>query len=115
MKDLGQADVAIKNYQKAIEINPSFAHAYNNLGSTLMSLGRLKESILSFEKAISLDPRNILAHNNLGTVLSTLGQLNAGAKSSSSACLLIASTIGFPSSPHLPTSGLIGISPKNSF
>tara|TARA_B100000787_G_scaffold26172_1_gene17402 strand:- start:364 stop:498 length:135 start_codon:yes stop_codon:yes gene_type:complete len=26
----------------------------------------------------------------------------------------LASKIGFPSSPHLPTSGLMGISPKNS-
>ena len=37
---------AVKNYQKAIELNPKYAEAYNNLGNALRNSGYLSQAIL---------------------------------------------------------------------
>ena len=49
---------AIKQFQKAIELDPNFASAYRNMGITYYYMNKLNESIASEQKAISLNPNS---------------------------------------------------------
>lgn len=53
-------------FQKALDIRPDFAEAYNNIGLTLSDLGKKEESVEAFKKAIELAPDAPEAYNNLG-------------------------------------------------
>ena len=69
MADLGRRDDSIKSFKKAIEINPNFAEAYNNLGNVFKSLNKIKDSVQSYEMAIEINPNFAEAYNNLGNLL----------------------------------------------
>ena len=56
---------AIEAYKKAIELNPTDAVAYNNLGATYGELGRWDELIAACRKALELQPNFQLARNNI--------------------------------------------------
>ena len=53
---LGQLDRAIKDYSRAIELNPSDVRALGYRGSTYMQLGKLVEAKADFEQALKLKP-----------------------------------------------------------
>ena len=67
--DRDKPDMAVKYYQKSIDINPNFAEAYNNLGIALKNKGQFNEAILCYEKSLELDSLSAEAHNNLGYIL----------------------------------------------
>ncbi|MEZ5361707.1 MAG: tetratricopeptide repeat protein [Bryobacterales bacterium] len=52
----GDREEAIRHYQKALEIHPSYIEAYNNLGVQNLKLNRIDEAIAALEKAVELDP-----------------------------------------------------------
>lgn len=54
----GDHELAISEMQTAIELNPSFVHAYANLAVTLTYAGRPNEAISLYDKAVRLNPRN---------------------------------------------------------
>jgi tetratricopeptide (TPR) repeat protein len=58
-------DKSIDAAKKALEIDPNFAEAYNNLGSGYINLGQYNLAISALNKAISLKPDFTLAINNL--------------------------------------------------
>ena len=70
-------DAAVASYRKAIELDPKYAMAHNNLGSALGAKGQLDAAMASFDKAIELDSKYAMAHNNLGNALHRKGQLDA--------------------------------------
>ena len=55
----------LKFYQAAAENNPKDFRAQNNIGCTLMALGKTDEAIASFEKAKAIE-NNDVVKNNLG-------------------------------------------------
>jgi tetratricopeptide (TPR) repeat protein len=66
--------------QKAIELNPRFARAYDNLGLCLEGLGQYDEAIRSYQKAVEIN-RELAAPSgwpalNLGILLAKLGRLD---------------------------------------
>jgi len=65
LRDNGKLDDAVKNYKKAIELNPNYSLAYNNLGVVLIKLSKTKEAINNFQKAINILPVNTKAYLNL--------------------------------------------------
>ncbi len=67
--------------RKAIEVAPSFAPAYCNLGNSLTALRKHAEAELAFRKAIELDGTYALAYYNLGVLLDA-EQKTAAAKES---------------------------------
>ena len=71
-----QLDEAIAEYRKAIELDPKYAVAHNNLGNALRAKNQLDEAIAEYRKAIELDPKLALAHNNLGIALQAKNQLD---------------------------------------
>lgn len=59
---------AAEQYRKAISIEPDFS-AWNNLGNSMMRLGRFKEAEESYRQSIKLNPKRADAFFNLGIVL----------------------------------------------
>jgi tetratricopeptide (TPR) repeat protein len=58
-------------YQKAIELDPKFAHPWNGLGNVYSDLSRPEEAMAAYQKAIELDPKFAYPWNGLG-ILHTL-------------------------------------------
>ena len=59
LKGKGQVDEAIACYRKAIELDPKYAAAHNNLGAMLCDKRpTTTEAIACFKKAIELDPKS---------------------------------------------------------
>jgi tetratricopeptide (TPR) repeat protein len=68
----GDYNLALKSFEKAIELKPDYAEAWYNKGLILMRLRKDKEALESFEKAINLKPNYVKAWNNKGVVLKRL-------------------------------------------
>jgi len=66
---LGNNDLALENYKKALELNPDYAEAYNSMGTVLQSQGDYDSAIDSYERAIKIKPDYLEAYNGLGTAL----------------------------------------------
>jgi Flp pilus assembly protein TadD len=49
---------ATSRWEKAIEIDPTYAAAWNNLGIAYEQQGKFEEANKSYNKAIALDPKN---------------------------------------------------------
>ena len=85
---LGQLDIAVQSYEKALSIKPDYAKAHYNLGGALQELDKLHDSAKSYENAIALEPENAQAHNNLAIVLRELDQLEEAEASCRKAIVL---------------------------
>jgi len=59
---------AVQNFDKAIEVNPSYIDAYNNRGLVKAELKDYAGAIQNFTKAIELNPDYAYAYNNRGLV-----------------------------------------------
>ncbi|HEY3174598.1 MAG TPA: tetratricopeptide repeat protein [Candidatus Polarisedimenticolia bacterium] len=62
----GAAQAAEASFRSALDLDPGFAEAHNNLGLTLSRQGRDAEAEACFQKALELDPGMGEAVNNLG-------------------------------------------------
>jgi superkiller protein 3 len=69
-----RTEEAIRQYRKAIEINPRYAEPHNLLGGALHAKGELDEAIREYRKAIAINPRFYQAHYNLGSSLHAKGE-----------------------------------------
>lgn len=58
---------ARKYYQKAIKLNPKYAEAINNLGTTYFARKSYKRAISEYRKALLLEPESAPFLANLGT------------------------------------------------
>jgi tetratricopeptide (TPR) repeat protein len=74
--DKKEYEEAIKNYDKAIELDPKYSDPWNNKGISLAILGKDEEAIECFDKALAIDPNYVLAWNNKGNALTNLGKYN---------------------------------------
>ena len=59
---------AIKLYEKAVDKDPKFVEAYDDMALSYRKLGDLKNAIKYYEKSIELYPNGNMAHMNLGVV-----------------------------------------------
>ncbi|GAB1855642.1 hypothetical protein MHTCC0001_04760 [Flavobacteriaceae bacterium MHTCC 0001] len=76
----GEFDAAIRDYNKAIEIEPNNSNALNNRGYTFNLMGKYEKAIVDFEKAISIDKDFAYALNNRGFAKIKLGEKEDGLK-----------------------------------
>ena len=72
--DFGLYDLAIANYDKAIQLEPNNAAAYNNRGLAKGYLGQYFAAISDFDKAIQRKLDDAKAYYNRGVVKGYLGQ-----------------------------------------
>ena len=75
LKQTGRVLESLTPSQKAVELSPQDAEAYNNLGITLKELGRLDEAKKCYRKSISLNPGYVEAHYNLGNIFHEMERL----------------------------------------
>lgn len=68
LQEQGRLDEAIRQYRRAIELNPRHAASHSNLGTALAQREELDEAIAEFREAVRLHP-NDLTHRNLGRAL----------------------------------------------
>jgi tetratricopeptide (TPR) repeat protein len=61
----GDTDAAVREYQRALELNPQYAYAHTNLGLLLLDGGRVDEAILHFEAALRTNPHLTIAQSSL--------------------------------------------------
>ncbi len=70
----GQAARALVDLDRAVAIDPTQWHAWNNRGRTLAALGKLEDALASYTRAIELAPASTQALCNRGSTLSALGR-----------------------------------------
>src|SRR5205823_5214717 len=71
-----KTDAAISHLQKALQIQPDYTAASNDLGVLLASKGEITEAIAAWRQTLSFDPDNADAANNIGWVRSTAADAN---------------------------------------
>jgi tetratricopeptide (TPR) repeat protein len=69
-----QRDRAMALFREALRINPLDPQLHNNLGTTLMEVGRLDEAVAEHRAAIRYAPGYAEAYGNLGVALHKLGR-----------------------------------------
>ena len=72
----GNLDEAIRQYRKAMQVNPRYAESYNNLGYLFQSQGKLDEAISQYRQALQIRPNSVETHYNLANALQSLGRLD---------------------------------------
>jgi Flp pilus assembly protein TadD len=55
---------AAYRWQKAVELDPTYSAAWNNLGIGFEQLGRFDDARKAYEKALEVDPGNTFIRNN---------------------------------------------------
>jgi Tfp pilus assembly protein PilF len=55
---------AAYRWQKAVEIDPTYAAAWNNLAISYEHEGKFEEARDAYERAVKLDPKNVLIRQN---------------------------------------------------
>lgn len=74
LAEKGQAEAAVTEWRRALQLEPKDAKAHNNLGGALLRLGRTAEAVKHFREALAADPELVNARNNLGLVLLQAGR-----------------------------------------
>ena len=74
--DQEQWDEAIVQYDKAIELDPKLAVAYNNRGWAYNEIGQWNLAIIDLDKAIELNPELAWAYNNRGNTYFDKGKID---------------------------------------
>ena len=65
-KNAGQYDLAIRQLNQTIELDPHNYRSYMFLGLALYGSGRYQEAIAAFQKALSIKPDNLEAPAYMG-------------------------------------------------
>jgi Flp pilus assembly protein TadD len=73
LADRGWLDEAVKEFKKAIELDPQSAHAHDNLATVYAEKKLYRDAIAEYLTAIRLEPDSATAHYNLACFLATHG------------------------------------------
>jgi Flp pilus assembly protein TadD len=73
LADRGWLDEAVKEFQKAIELDPDSAHAHDNLATVFSEKKLWREALQEYLTAIRLEPDSATAHYNLACFLAAHG------------------------------------------
>jgi tetratricopeptide (TPR) repeat protein len=71
LADRGWLDEAIREFEKAIALDPLSAHAHDNLASVLVQKGKLRDALRSYLRALELEPSSPTSHYNLASFLTS--------------------------------------------
>jgi tetratricopeptide (TPR) repeat protein len=76
LAERGALEEAIKEFRRAVEIDPAFVEAQTNLGNFLARGGSSQEAIVHLRRALEIEPTFVNAHNTLGNILADKGALD---------------------------------------
>ncbi|SEA44471.1 putative PEP-CTERM system TPR-repeat lipoprotein [Desulfuromusa kysingii] len=71
-------EIALNQFQKALDLNPSFERARILVSMTLLKQKRLDDAIIEVQKVLRTNPDNAYAHNILGSAYLADGQYDQG-------------------------------------
>jgi protein O-mannosyl-transferase len=74
LRQVGQTDAAIAQYEMAIAVRSDYAEAFSNRAAALVELGRWDDAVESARQAVDLKPSDPVAHNNLAMALAHSGK-----------------------------------------
>lgn len=72
----GEFDLAIRDFDKAIELKSDYAEAYNNLGNVYDNKGDFDKAIVNFNTAIEFKPDFVEAYVNRGVAYGKRDEFN---------------------------------------
>jgi tetratricopeptide (TPR) repeat protein len=70
----GDVKASLQHLLKAVEIDPNYMEAHNNLGSRYMMLNEYELSLSAFRRALELDPSASMVQLNMAVALMALNQ-----------------------------------------
>ncbi len=73
----GKWNLAIAQYEKALDVDPEYGPLYTDLGIAYAKKGFFDKAVAALQKATQLDPGNAVAHYNLGLIYEGKGQLSS--------------------------------------
>src|SRR6516164_5975702 len=73
LADRGWLDEAIREFRKAIDLDPDSAHAHDSLATVYAEKKQYREALNEYLTALKLEPDSPTAHYNLACFLSTHG------------------------------------------
>lgn len=76
LRQQGRLQEAEAAYRKAIELDPRFCDAMDNLGQMLRSTGATDQAIFWYQRSLTVRPDNGAAHQNLAVAYKIQGDLN---------------------------------------
>ncbi|HEX6771257.1 MAG TPA: tetratricopeptide repeat protein [Acidobacteriaceae bacterium] len=65
---------AVKHFQRATQLNPTFGDAFLGLGMSLLADKNYRDAVAPLESAVKLEPRNPAAHYGLATAYARTGR-----------------------------------------
>jgi len=65
---------AVREYRKAVKLDPENPFIFNAMGLALASLGSFRESLESFNRALTINPDLTDVYNNIGMVYAESGE-----------------------------------------
>jgi tetratricopeptide (TPR) repeat protein len=74
LRALGSRPQALERYAQAVETDPRFVDAWNNMGTLLVELGRADDAVAAFRRALDAEPEDARSHYNLADTLDDLGR-----------------------------------------
>jgi protein O-GlcNAc transferase len=75
---LNRHDLAVEQFQKAININDNIALFYYNLGTSLYPLGRIDEVIKAQKQAVAINSTYAEAYSSMGNAFTEIGEMDEG-------------------------------------
>lgn len=79
LQSVGDSQRALSFYQKAVEIDPLYVEAYNDIGVIYEEQGRLQEAEKFYQRALEIDPNFIPAYTNLAFLYEKTGDIKKSA------------------------------------
>ena len=70
-------DVASQNYRKAVELQPGYVTAWNNLGDALEKCRQYEPALKAYEEALSYAPDNRVAQSRADALRTRLRRVSA--------------------------------------
>jgi tetratricopeptide (TPR) repeat protein len=85
---LGDFEAAIESYQKALDLDDTYAWAWNGLGLAFAGLERWDEALSSYELAVHYNPNDLWFWHNYGEALMAAHEMSKAVKAFEQAATL---------------------------
>ena len=74
--DIGNNELALLAFERAVQINPSLSESRMNLGNIYLKKGRIENAIYEYQTALRINPNDAKTYDNLGNAYAKKGWLN---------------------------------------